>query len=435
MIDLFAGCGGATTGLEQSGFEPVLVSEKSKDALDTYLLNRTNYVGEIEFKKQTDLHVSDIAEITEEKLNQIRILLLSRTGKDIIGRNGEDANLDLIVGGPPCQGYSTIGHRRTYNVERKFNPQNKLYEKMAQLIGIIRPKSFLFENVRGLLTAKWSVNGEKGEIWNDVLRSFQGIKGYHVRWSLIESKKFGIPQNRPRVILIGIRGDCINSDYINLKNAEECAIECGLIPNVDKRAPNLEDLLSDLVDDSILENLSSQNYPECFTTAVYKKDPLTECQQEMRTQLNGAVLKSGDILRDQEYSKHSKKVYDRFKYMLDNNGIIQKGMKTKKFSQRLLPKEWSEIGPTITATSLPDDYVHYSQPRTLTVRELSRIQTFPDWYQFCGPRTTGSLNRAGSPTDPNIERILPKYTQIGNAIPVKLAKELGLYWKKVIYGI
>ena len=83
--------------------------------------------------------------------------------------------------------------------------------------------------------------------------------------------------------------------------------------------------------------------------------------------------------------------------MIKNKGVIKDKFKTKKFAQRLIPKKWSESGPNITATSLPDDYVHFSQPRSFTVREWARFQTFPDWYQFTGPRTTGGLRRAGNP--------------------------------------
>ncbi len=98
--------------------------------------------------------------------------------------------------------------------------------------------------------------------------------------------------------------------------------------------------------------------------------------------------------------------------MLDNSGEIPDDFKTKKFSQRLLPARWTSSGPNITATSLPDDYVHYSQPRSLTVREWARLQMFPDWYLFTGKRTTGGTRRAGNPTKGLFDREAPKYTQI-----------------------
>ena len=98
----------------------------------------------------------------------------------------------------------------------------------------------------------------------------------------------------------------------------------------------------------------------------------------------------------------------------------------------MLQKEWGDKGPSITVTSLPDDFVHFSQARSLSVREWARIQTFPDWYRFAGKRTTGGIRRAGNPRANIFDREVPKYTQIGNAVPVKLAFEIGKHLLKII---
>ena len=137
-------------------------------------------------------------------------------------------------------------------------------------------------------------------------------------------------------------------------------------------------------------------------------------------------------MSEQEYSKHSDKVKERFAYMIKNDGQIPEHLRTKKFAQRVLPRTWGPKGPSITACSLTDDFVHYSEPRTLTVREWARLQTFPDWYEFAGKRTTGGLRRAGNPREKNFEREVPKYTQIGNAVPVKLGYELGKHFHTLI---
>ena len=86
----------------------------------------------------------------------------------------------------------------------------------------------------------------------------------------------------------------------------------------------------------------------------------------------------------------------------------------------------------ISATSLPDDYIHFSQPRILTVREWARLQFFPDWYEFKGKRTTGGIRRAGNPTRGIFDREVPKYTQIGNAVPVCLAQAIANHFKSII---
>ena len=169
----------------------------------------------------------------------------------------------------------------------------------------------------------------------------------------------------------------------------------------------------------------NQNYPKYFETNEYQHPPLNMTQQFLRTNPNGKQLQKGSPLQEQEYSKHRPSIIQKFNQMILNGGIIPHQHKTKKFAQRLLPQFWSNLGPSITATSLPDDYVHFAQPRILTVREWARLQMFPDWYTFMGKRTTGGLRRAGNPQIGDFDREVPKYTQIGNAVPVKLAELIG----------
>ena len=118
--------------------------------------------------------------------------------------------------------------------------------------------------------------------------------------------------------------------------------------------------------------------------------------------------------------------------MIANKGEIPDRFKTKKFAQRVFPRQWGADGPNLTATSLPEDYVHYSQPRGPTVREWARLQTFPDWYVFKGPRTTGGRRRAGDPSRDIWERDVPRYTQIGNAVPVLLARAVGKHLARIL---
>ena len=92
---------------------------------------------------------------------------------------GSKNKVDCIVGGPPCQGYSGIGHRRTFTgIDKHDIPSNHLYREIAKFIAAVRPKAFLFENVKGLLSSRWYVDGEKGEIWEDVQAAFKGADGY-----------------------------------------------------------------------------------------------------------------------------------------------------------------------------------------------------------------------------------------------------------------
>ena len=408
FIDLFAGCGGLSLGLENAGFKPIYVNELNKDALDTYLMNRK----EFPYLKKEGFNSNDIYDVTK---NSKTILELKNKLFTYFKIKKDD--LALIAGGPPCQGYSGIGHRRTFNIKKEDIPSNHLYKEMAKFIKIFNPKSFIFENVRGLLSARWSPNGSKGEIFKDVLNEFSKLSNYNIRYELLQAKNYGVPQNRPRIILIGIRKN-IKFEFDPKLVAE------GLLPLKDKSYPDPKDLLSDLIDKKYLDSLK---------TNIYQEDPKNLTQIKLRTKKGSKdIYKKGDILTEMEYSNHSEIVKKKFKYMIHNEGQIPHEMKTKKFAQRLIPKIWPENGPNITATSLPDDYVHFSQPRSLTVREWARFQTFPDWYEFSGKRTTGGLRRAGNPSENNWDRDVPKYTQIGNAVPVELALRIGRHLKKII---
>jgi len=132
------------------------------------------------------------------------------------------------------------------------------------------------------------------------------------------------------------------------------------------------------------------------------------------------------------YSNHAKRIVEKYAYMIANNGQIPPQFQTKKFATRVFPKTWGLKGPNITATSLSEDFVHFSQPRSPTVREMARIQTFPDWYLFEGPRTTGGRRRAGDPSIGVWDREVPKYTQIGNAVPPLLGKAIGTHLSKLL---
>lgn len=413
LVDLFAGCGGLSLGLEKAGFHPVFVNELNKDAMSSYLRNRENIAPQL---LHPEFHEYDIKSLVQRKGS---IKRLSDSLKSEFGLSVNHGELDLVVGGPPCQGFSGIGHRRSYSVDKEQLPSNHLFQDMAWVVSKLQPKVFLFENVKGLLSSKWNSGGEKGEIFRDVLSSFRSIKGYTVHHALVLAKDYGTPQNRPRVLVVGVRNDVDVSRW----EKENSGIAGNFLPAPTYGAPDLEDLLGDLVDPKFEYGQSSLRYVNSAKTKI---------QKILRTSREGVVLPKGAALTEQDYSNHSDRVIQKFTYMLMNEGRIPTHLKTKKFAQRVLPARWGKVGPTITATSLPDDYVHFSQPRILTVREWARLQGFPDWYQFSGSRTTGGLRRAGNPQEGLFHRELPKYTQIGNAVPVFLAEQIGLHFAKVL---
>lgn len=405
-------------GLEEAGFLPLYVNELNPDAMRSYLGNRSHF----RHLYLPQYHSFDIKSELVHKDGQIDGLIEGiRRDRGINARKGE---LDLLVGGPPCQGYSVIGHRRSYSVDKKQSPSNHLYQDMVLVISRLQPKLFVFENVQGLLYSKWSLYGSKGEIWKDVRRAFAGIPGYQVRHSLVYAKDYGVSQNRPRVLLVGVRE---NAGIRFNKEEEIDAVNAGLLPKPRGKSPDLIDLLGDLVDPLYMPAGSIKS------TNEYPSDAHHKIQRKLRKPgRRGKVLIAGDPLEEHDYSRHSPKIIEKFQYMIDNNGKIPEAMKTKKFSQRVLPERWGGKGPRITVTSMPDDYVHFSQPRILTVREWARLQGFPDWYRFSGNRTVGSVGRAGNPQAGIHSRSLPKYTQIGNAVPVLLAQKVGNHFRKLL---
>lgn len=416
VVDLFAGCGGLSLGLEYAGFFPVFVNELNDDARQTYIANRQELNPLL---AEPGFHASDVRSMVS---GSSYVTALKKRLKDTY--QIEQGELDLLVGGPPCQGFSGIGHRRSYSVDKAQLPSNHLFQDMAELVRRLQPRSFLFENVRGLLNARWTQGGEKGEVWKQVLDTFKSIPGYRVAHSLVYAKDYGVPQNRPRVLMVGLRED-VRSPLVNDLDSLD-AIERGFLPAPNgQRPPDLEELLGDLVDE--------EGYANGGETLRYPRAAANDVQKWFRTPRDAdQPLRKGAPVTEHKYSKHSDRVRRKFEAMLDNGGVVPSKYRTKKFAQRVLPPAWDEAGPTITATSLPDDYVHFQQPRTLTVREWARLQMFPDWYQFAGKRSTGGIRRAGNPREGVFEREVPKYTQIGNAVPVGLAEAVGGHLAKIL---
>jgi DNA (cytosine-5)-methyltransferase 1 len=298
---------------------------------------------------------------------------------------------------------------------------------MATFISAVGPKAFVFENVRGLLSSKWTRDGRNGEVWDDVRATLEGITwtsgagaiGYTVHPALVRARDYGVPQNRPRIIVVGVRNDL---EFEPVDGAPAA----GLVPLPTRVGPDIIDALGDLVDPDW--------HPGMRATESYPHPARSELQRRFRTYPGQVRAKRvGAAVTDHEYSRHSAVVQARFEALrqLGRHGLPQE-LLTKKFAQRVLPERWGPGGPNITVASLADDYVHFDQARSLTVREWARLQTFPDWYQFVGKRTTGGRRRAGDPEAGDWTREVPKYTQIGNAVPVLLAEAIGTHLNKVL---
>ena len=158
-VDLFAGCGGLTRGLEGAGFECLAFNELVPDAADSFSANFPDAI-------RLD--------------GDIRTAVSNEVIRDVIIPAARGRRIDLVCGGLPCQGFSGIGHRRTNDVEKKDIPTNKLYHEMIRVIEEIQPNAFLFENVTGILSGKWTASGKKSEIFFDVWEALEGTACFFI---------------------------------------------------------------------------------------------------------------------------------------------------------------------------------------------------------------------------------------------------------------
>ena len=424
VVDLFAGCGGLSLGLELVGFEPILVAELSKSARDTYLENRLDL--------DATRVVTDVRGLSRGSRRQLRAVAKLAPGE----------YPTLLSGGPPCQGFSGIGHRRTNSdVEKREIASNHLYQDMVRIIGKLQPHFFLFENVRGLLSARWH-RDKPGKVWDTIRKHFiRQLSGeYAIAFETVHGYQYGVPQNRPRVLMFGIHRRHWSHfgldarTVVDLHSALGCGeargISSGLLPKPYEWkgfAPHPTELLNDLVDPHWERRKGPGGKRICPT---YPAAATTAWQKAMRP--DASSWGKGLPLDNHEFSKHSVPVMKRFEEAqrsVDLQAPLEK--RTKKFAQRALPEKW-EAPPNITVASLPDDFVHYKNRRSFTVREWARLQGFPDSYKFLGPRTTGGHRRAGDVRSVDSVRETPRYTQIGNAVPVQLAAALGWHIRRLL---
>lgn len=391
VLDLFSGAGGMAEGFLQAGFHIPSATDSSIEAAETYT-NRHKQLG-----YDTNYFIGDIREISQNSAELHKL----------IGKN----KIDVVVGGPPCQGFSISGKRLADDI------RNTLFLEYLRIVKVIKPEYFVIENVEGLLSYKFdTIKGLDGQLYNDVnpqdvIKSEASKLGYFVKWKVLNAKDFGIPQNRPRVIFFGHKARKYKDGrIINLVYPPKFPIEIGSVVTV-------EDAISDL---NFIKNGEEKNR---YNNKYGNK---SEYQKLLRKGLtpgkNGFPINS-DRLFNHRTSKHNEKTIERFKllragesindllFRLDDN--LREKYFTKKF--RCLKLNKDDISPTVL--TLPDDIIHYdpNSPRILTVREFARLQSFDDSFEFKGKRTTGGARRKFE---------TPQYTQVGNAVPPLLAKHI-----------
>ena len=469
-IDLFSGCGGLSLGLKRVGFDLALAVEKSPMAAETYY---HNFIKRIENKSEWQDFSSDENSIMSQAENKLVIKEI----KEVLINNElmlrlKSQEIDLIAGGPPCQGFSLAGRRNPHDI------RNQLPWQFLEFVERLEPKTVIIENVAGM---------RQNFVKHQELAPFEQLrialadigKGYFVQPVFLNAKHFGVPQNRPRVFLIAVRKDIGESLNITATNetwkSEYSRKPRPLFNSRPTLAPQalffdddiltVEDAIWDLsnkgykfANDDISYSERKSNYaqflrndiswmPDNIRTNYWGKNIKNHNQRmhsdkiKMRFRLyqylrdNNIAAKILNIPLKEGFSQEEKKAniaellkHAKFpaispdKYLLASNidefSKLIFDLATKKHSQRAL--KWNLPAPTIV--SLPDDFVHPEFPRTLTVREMARFQSFPDSFEFRGKETTGGLKR-------RIE--VPQYTQVGNAVPPVLAQAVG----QVLYDI
>ncbi len=390
-IDLFAGAGGLSLGFCNAGFTGVFAIEKNKDAFSTLKYNLIDK-NHFEWPAWLPQKEHDITEILND---------YSANLKDL--KN----NVDLVVGGPPCQGFSMAG-RRDHSDFR-----NDMVNKYIEFVKCVMPKYILMENVHGI-SVDFKLDDGGNIKYSDLV--IQGLRnlGYNIRTKEILMSDFGVPQRRIRFILIGSLRDDIDDFFDNLiQNKSEFLRSKKL-----KQKNSIYDAISDL-----LESNGTYRCPDCkqeFRSGIYGNKN-TAYQRFMRKNLKANVRPDSH-----RFAKHNQDIVNMQQYMIDN---LEKGKRYKP-SDNLIPNlkrrgvvllDPQGVSPTITTH--PDDFVHYIEPRILTVRELARLQSFPDWYEFKGKYTTGGKLR---------KKDVPRFTQVGNAVPPLFAEQIALCFRRLL---
>lgn len=523
FIELFAGCGGLSLGLQSGDFDLVLANELSPMAAESYAFNffnenlkeeaqidqpkyqKTLWLNSKHPKNALDLRLREnprdppeagrgISDLADDGSNLDGSLIVgsiidlnqwlnerpeaAEKLKNGFGRG----SIDLISGGPPCQSFSMAGLRKI-DCEKNFLPW-----EFAKFVEAVEPKLVLLENVTGILRPFMDEQGEKHYAWFELAKAFSLI-GYVPLCLHVNAKFVGVPQNRPRFILLGIRMDCFENlnptfnkaerqlfkepleFYKRVNDKEEVvfgSLPCRDVDNgddfalfeasflsslVEKSEPfvSVEDAIDDLRKNGdhvakyknelfdrfgkILNNREMKNHEyrkignlvRC-RFRLYQNLQLVPFQTRINVRhiLNGKTNELSDadwnVLADKEYVIDM----DKFEVFKTKNEFIKflEKLSTKKRSQRALVANQ----PAPAALSIPDDACHYhtDELRTLTVREMARIQSFPDNFEFRSKVTTGDLARRFE---------VPQYTQVGNAVPPLLARALGLAASKLLTQI
>jgi DNA (cytosine-5)-methyltransferase 1 len=451
-IDFFCGAGGLSVGLESEGLDLIFANDINQNACKTIRHNLKKIIKEDVDEKILELPIEKLLKIiTQKKVNKKymgkkHMTLKNKELYDSYGHKYKKliskefdfkklskenlGEVDLIVGGPPCQGFS-IAARGSKSIMKDTgvnfidDPRNQLFKYFLEFVEYYNPKIVLIENVKGLLSAHGYLPA--------MIESLKKIGiGYESDFSLIDCSKFGIPQKRERVFIVGIRKDIKDSaSFIyNYKR---------ILSNIDKKKITLKDAIGDLPNirsnpkklNLGLESEKPIGNPKSFGENISRKTYSSLIKVETKYVKEINKFNNYEIKADYLYNHKARfnnqddiEIYKKLKsgltLMHSKNKEARKLVKYKldSFSEKYFKLNPNKPSRTIVAHLGTDTngYVHYGRiPRGISPREAARIQSFPDWYEFKGAYTK-------------------QYEQIGNAVPPLIGRFFGGWFKSFLEG-
>lgn len=377
-IDIFAGCGGLSLGFINAGWKGIIAIEKNKDAFKTLNENLINR-GLFSWPKYIDVMEYDINRFILKYKNKLHKL-----------------KVDLVVGGPPCQGFSMAGSRNCDDI------RNKLVNSYIKFIKIIKPKYLFFENVVGF-NSEFRNNDRKVLFSQLIIKKIKNL-GYNVEYRVVNMSEYGIPQNRKRFILIAMKNIDPQNVFQKLNNNKEKFFKKKNINQFCSVGEALGDI--EEINGKVKCDTESKFYYGLYSS------PKTKYQILMR---KGVYKKIPDSHRFVNHTDRIIKLHSKLICLgIKDKRIVPSDNYVEGLKRRgVTVLDRTRVSPTVT--SIPDDMIHYSEPRVLTVREMARLQSFPDWFEFKGKFTSGGKLR---------KKEVPRYTQVANAVPPLFSEQI-----------
>ena len=366
IVDLFSGAGGLSYGFRQAGFNIVAGIDKEEEFIESF----------------SQMHEDSEAIVADLGKNNVKELLNDR------GIKKDD--VDIIVGGPPCKGFSTVGDRE------KSDDRNKLVIKFADALNELEPAAFVMENVTGLK----SMEDEDGNLVIDELEDIFEEYGYRIKYKVLEATSYGVPQKRKRLFIVGMKTDIDDFSWPKPTHIPKDSLE--------KYSDSKKDFYV-TVDEAIsdLPNLEAGEQAR-----EYGDDAATEYQEEMRD--------GKESVLNHETPNHSEKIIERLSHVPqggNHKDLPEEFQLSGGYSNIYGRLDPDKPADTITANfgcvSAPGKFIPPYNDRALTVREGARLQSFPDHYKFFGNQNQ-------------------QYKQVGHAVPPLLAKSVGEQLKKTL---